>query len=65
MREVTPKVGSLLAVGLGFGVIEHTGIYVGNAYIIEQHGDDALKKVTLQEFMDGDGEVGLSDTKVF
>ena len=57
MREVAPEVGSLLAVGLGFGVIEHTGIYVGGGYVIEQHGDDALKKVTLQEFMDGDGEV--------
>ena len=30
--------------------------YVGKGYVIEQHGDDALKKVTLQEFIDGDGE---------
>ena len=56
MREIEPKIGSILAVGLGFGVIEHTGIYVGKGYVIEQHGDDALKKVTLQEFMDGDGK---------
>jgi hypothetical protein len=56
MRKVKPEVGSILAVGLGFGVIEHTGIYIGHGYVIEQHGDDALKKVTLQEFMDGDRE---------
>ena len=56
MREVKPKIGSILAVGLGFGVIEHTGIYIGEGYVIEQHGEDALKKVTLQEFMDGNGE---------
>ena len=56
-KEVKPKVGSLLAVGLGFGLIEHTGIYVGDGYIVEQHGDDELRKVTLKEFMDGDGEL--------
>jgi hypothetical protein len=56
MRKVKPKIGSLLAVGLGFGVIEHTGIYIGDCYVIEQHGDDALKKVTLNEFMDGNGK---------
>ena len=56
LRNVKPKVGSILAVGLGFGVIEHTGIYIGDGYVIEQH-EDALKKVTLKEFMDGDGEL--------
>ena len=56
MREVKPKIGSILAVGLGFGVIEHTGIYIGEGYVIEQHGDDALKRVNLQEFMEGNGE---------
>jgi len=56
-RSVKPKVGSLLAVGLAFGLIEHTGIYVGDGYVIEQHGDDELRKVTLREFMDGDGEL--------
>jgi cell wall-associated NlpC family hydrolase len=56
IRSVKPKVGSLLAVGLGFGMIEHTGIYVGDGYVIEQHGDDTLKKATLQEFIDGGGE---------
>ena len=57
MRVVKPKVGSILAVGLGFGVIDHTGVYIGKGYVIEQHGDDALKKVTFKEFMDGDGEI--------
>jgi len=57
LRSVVPEVGSLLAVGLGFGVLEHTGIYVGDGYVIEQHGDDVLKKVTLKEFQDGDEEL--------
>jgi len=55
--EVKPKKGSLLAVGLALGVIDHTGIYVGGGYVIEQHGNDALKKVTLEEFMRGDNEL--------
>ena len=57
MRDVEPEIGSILTVGLGFGVIEHTGIYVGDGYIIEQHGDDVLKQVTFQEFIDGDKEL--------
>jgi len=57
MRDVEPEIGSLFAVGLGFGVIEHTGIYIGDGYIIEQHGDDVLKQVTFQEFIDGDKEL--------
>ncbi|WP_434579816.1 lecithin retinol acyltransferase family protein [Sulfurimonas sp. NW15] len=56
MRTVTPTVGSVLATGLGLGLIEHTGIYIGDGYVIEQHGDDMLKKVTLEEFKKGDGE---------
>ena len=64
LRSVEPQVGSLLAVGLGFGMMEHTGIYVGDGYVIEQHGDDALKKVTLQEFQYGDGELYVRGSNI-
>ena len=55
--KVKPVEGSLLAVGLAGGVLDHTGIYIGDGYVIEQHGDDELRKVTLKEFQNGDNAI--------
>ena len=62
-RKVKPKIGSLVATSLTFGFLDHSGIYIGNGMIIEQHGNHTLKKVSFEKFQNGDNEIksrGLS-----
>ena len=56
-KKVKPKVGSLLAVNLGMGVLDHTSIYIGYGYVIEQHGNNELRKIKLKEFLKGDNNI--------
>lgn len=51
-EAVEPKVGSILAISLGF-VLEHTGIYIGNGKVIELYGDGYINEITLKQFLNG------------
>lgn len=48
-----PEPGTPLLVDL-FGVIEHSGIYLGNGHVAELFGDNLLREVTLREFLEGE-----------
>ena len=51
--EETPRPGTPLIVDL-FGVVEHSGIYLGNGRVAELFGDNLLREVTLKEFVEGE-----------
>ena len=48
-----PEPGTPLLVDL-FGVVEHSGIYLGNGHVAELFGDNLLREVTLREFLEGE-----------
>ena len=48
-----PEPGTPLLVDL-FGVVEHSGIYLGNGHVAELFGDNLLREVTLKEFLEGE-----------
>ena len=48
-----PDPGTPLIVDL-FGVVEHSGIYLGNGHVAELFGDNLLREVTLSEFLEGE-----------
>ena len=48
-----PAPGTPLIVDL-FGVVEHSGIYLGNGHVAELFGDNLLREVTLSEFLEGE-----------
>jgi len=48
-----PASGTPLVVDL-FGVVEHSGIYLGNGRVAELFGDNLLREVTLREFLEGE-----------
>lgn len=53
-KEVpVPEPGTPLLVDL-FGVVEHSGIYLGNGHVAELFGDNLLREVTLREFLEGE-----------
>lgn len=52
--EHEPPVGTPLLVDL-FGVVEHSGIYLGNGQVAELYGDGLLQKVSLKDFLNGAG----------
>lgn len=47
----TPKVGSIVCCGIG-GVLDHTGIWVGDDTIIELGGNGLIKPISSQRFTD-------------
>ena len=48
-----PEPGTPLLVDL-FGVVEHSGIYLGDGHVAELFGDNLLREVTLKEFLEGE-----------
>ena len=56
------KPGTPLLVDL-FGVLEHSGIYLGNGKVAELYGDDLLREVSLNEFVNGDSKWWLRTGK--
>ena len=48
-----PAPGTPLIVDL-FGVVEHSGIYLGDGHVAELFGDNLLSEVTLREFLEGE-----------
>jgi hypothetical protein len=57
--KVKPVAGSIVCCTLA-GVLEHTGIYIGDDTIIELHGDGLVKGVSKQRFIEN-----RSGSKVF
>jgi len=52
-----PPPGTPLLESLGpYGIIEHSGLYLGRSAAAELHGDGVFKKVTLSRFLNGDEE---------
>lgn len=49
-NEVTPKLGAVVCCGLG-GVLDHTGIYIGDNTIVELAGNGLVKAVSMQRFL--------------
>ena len=52
-KAPAPEPGTPLLVDL-FGVVEHSGIYLGNGRVAELFGDNLLREVTLKEFLEGE-----------
>jgi len=50
VAEVTPKIGAIVCCGLG-GILDHTGIYVGDNTIVELAGDGLVKAVSMERFL--------------
>ena len=60
-----PRPGTPLIVDL-FGVVEHSGIYLGNNRVAELFGDNLLREVTLREFIEGEkGEWVRTGKRIF
>jgi len=49
--EVEPKVGAIVCCGLG-GILDHTGIYVGDNTIVELAGSGLVKAVSMKRFLE-------------
>ena len=47
---VAPKVGAIVCCGIG-GVLDHTGIYVGDNTIVELAGNGLVKGVSMERFL--------------
>lgn len=50
------KVGSVIACDLAYGIIDHSGIYVGNNEVIELNGNGLIRKISIEEFI-RDGKI--------
>jgi hypothetical protein len=48
-EKVIPEIGSVVCCGIG-GVLEHTGIWVGDNTIIELDGNGLIKPISIQRF---------------
>lgn len=60
-----PRPGTPLIVDL-FGIVEHSGIYLGNNRVAELFGDNLLREVTLREFIEGEkGEWVRTGKRIF
>ncbi|VGM94778.1 Uncharacterised protein [uncultured Avibacterium sp.] len=52
-HKVIPKFGSILYCDLAFGIIEHSGIYVGNNSVVHLNKYSEIEKVSLSDFIQG------------
>ncbi|WP_085725519.1 lecithin retinol acyltransferase family protein [Pseudomonas sp. R37(2017)] len=43
--------GSIVACDLGLGLLDHTGIYIGQNQIVERNGDGNIRKVSITTFI--------------
>lgn len=50
-KNVLPRYGSVVYCDLAFGIAEHSGIYVGNGYIVHLNKNGLVEKVSLNEFV--------------
>ena len=48
--SIPPKIGAIVCCGLG-GMLDHTGIYVGENTIVELSGSGLVKAVSMQRFL--------------
>jgi hypothetical protein len=48
-QKVSPEIGSLVCCGIG-GLLDHTGIWVGEDSIIELDGNGLIKPISVQRF---------------
>lgn len=48
-QKVKPEIGSIVCCGIG-GVLEHTGIWVGDNTIVEMDGNGLIKPLSAQRF---------------
>ncbi len=48
--DVVPKIGAIVCCGLG-GILDHTGIYVGDNTIVELSGSGLVKAVSMERFL--------------
>lgn len=51
-KQVTPQPGSIVCCYV-FGVIEHTGIWLGNDCLVELHGSGLVRAVSIKRFLAG------------
>lgn len=50
LASIQPEVGAIVCCGLG-GVLDHTGIYIGENTIVELSGSGLVKAVSMQRFL--------------
>ncbi|MDR5000430.1 hypothetical protein [Brevibacillus parabrevis] len=49
-KNIAPSYGSVVFTELGFGIAEHSGIFVGQNSIIHLNGQGLVERVSLEEF---------------
>ncbi|MGM0711914.1 hypothetical protein [Brevibacillus parabrevis] len=49
-KNIAPSYGSIVYTELGFGLTEHSGIFVGQNSIIHLNGQGLIERVSLEEF---------------
>ncbi|MBT2762407.1 lecithin retinol acyltransferase family protein [Paenibacillus sp. ISL-20] len=49
-ENLEPSYGSIIYTELGFGTMEHSGIYMSDGEVIQLNGDGYIRRVSLREF---------------
>jgi len=49
--KIKPKIGSVVCCGLG-GILDHTGIYIGENTIVELAGNGLVRAISMERFLD-------------
>lgn len=49
-ENLEPSYGSVIYTELGFGTMEHSGIYMSDGEVIDLGGDGRIRRVSLKEF---------------
>lgn len=61
-KSLTPAYGAVVYCELGFGSMEHSGIYIGGNQIVDLDGNGRIKKVSLREFT---GHITTFNTEIW